>query len=150
MTPQLRPGVGTSKRTEVPNRMERKPPELGSIAWVDLTVPDAEAMRDFYSQVVGWRAEAVDMGGYSDFNMLAPGNGKPVAGICHARGVNADLPPQWLLYIAVEDLDEAMARCRELGGKVVAGPKGMAGQGRYCVIQDPAGAVAALYEKAST
>ncbi len=78
--------------------------------------------------------------------MKAPGSGKCMAGICHARGVNADLPPQWMIYIDVEDIDESIRKCTSLGGKIVTGPKNFAGQGRYCVIQDPAGAVAALFE----
>ena len=69
-----------------------------------------------------------------------------VAGVCHARGSNAGLSPQWLVYITVADLDASLARCRELGGEVLAGPKGKPGSQRYAVIRDPAGAVAALYE----
>ncbi|GAA3933884.1 hypothetical protein GCM10023085_14000 [Actinomadura viridis] len=38
-----------------------------------------------------------------------------------------------------------LARCAELGGAVVSGPKGQ-GPGAYCVIQDPAGAVLALMQ----
>ncbi len=121
-------------------------PETGSIGWVDLTVEDAERVRAFYARVVGWRPSPVDMGGYSDFNMCAPGSGTPTAGVCHARGANADLPPQWLIYLIVEDLDASVAGCRELGGEVIAGPREMAGQGRYCVIRDPAGAAAALFK----
>lgn len=121
-------------------------PEVGTIAWTDLTVPDAEAVRNFYSEVVGWQFEPVDMGGYHDFNMNLPESGKTVAGICHSRGPNADLPPQWLIYITVENLDASVKRCEELGGKVLAGPKGGGEYGRFCVIQDPAGAVAALFE----
>ncbi len=66
---------------------------------------------------------------------------------CHARGVNADLPPQWLVYIVVDDVDRSAATCQELGGAIVAGPRPPAG-GRTCVIRDPAGAVCALYEPA--
>jgi hypothetical protein len=33
----------------------------------------------------------------------------------------------------------------ELGGKVLLGPRAMGPKARYCVIQDPAGAFAALY-----
>jgi predicted enzyme related to lactoylglutathione lyase len=119
--------------------------EVGTITWTDLTVANAEAVRDFYSAVVGWKSSPVDMGGYNDYNMNTPESGKTAAGICHTRGVNAELPPQWLVYITVEDVDKSAARCVELGGKVIAGPKGMGGHGRYCVIQDPAGAVAALF-----
>jgi predicted enzyme related to lactoylglutathione lyase len=80
--------------------------------------------------------------------MNAPGSGKPMAGVCHARGVNADLPPRWLAYITVENVDLSAEKCIALGGKILTGPKGMDGHGRYCVIQDPAGAVAALFEPA--
>lgn len=119
--------------------------ETGTIGWTDLTVENAEQVRDFYAAVTGWTPSPVDMGGYNDFNMSAPGSGGPVAGICHARGANAELPPQWLIYITVDDVDASAARCRRLGGEVIAGPKDMGKQGRYCVIRDPAGAVAALF-----
>jgi predicted enzyme related to lactoylglutathione lyase len=119
--------------------------EIGSVGWRDLTVPDAEAIRDFYATVVGWDSQDVDMGVYSDFTMIAPGKGDAVAGICHARGANANLPPQWLMYVVVADLDRSVARCAELGGDVVDGPRSL-GAGRFCVIRDPAGAVCALYQ----
>jgi uncharacterized protein len=122
-------------------------PKVGTITWTDLTIPNAEEVRDFYAEVVGWTPQALDMGGYSDFVMSTP-DGTGVAGVCHARGVNAGLPPQWLVYITVEDVDRSAARCVEMGGRILAGPKDLSGQGRYCVIQDPAGAAAALYAPA--
>jgi uncharacterized protein len=122
--------------------------DVGSIMWTDITVENAERIRDFYSAVVGWTASGVDMGGYDDFNMNDPETGTPVAGVCHARGGNADLPPVWLIYVNVEDIEKSIARCVELGGQVISGPKGMGGQGRYCVIRDPAGAALALFEPA--
>ena len=116
----------------------------GTIAWHDLTVPDADKVRDFYAAVVGWRAEPVDMGGYADFNMVSPATGHPAAGVCWRRGINADLPAQWLMYVNVPDVDAAARKCTEMGGSVIAGPRNM-GAARYCVIRDPAGAVCALY-----
>jgi predicted enzyme related to lactoylglutathione lyase len=120
-------------------------PAIGSIGWIDLTVDDAEQVRDFYATVTGWRPEPVVMGGYDDFNMVAPETGTPAAGVCHARGGNAGLPPAWMIYIVVADLDASVDACRRNGGEVVAGPRTM-GRDRYCVIRDPAGAVAALYQ----
>jgi predicted enzyme related to lactoylglutathione lyase len=120
-------------------------PTIGRIEWRDLTVDDAEALRDFYSEVVGWTAEPVSMGDYSDYNMCDSG-GETVAGICHARGGNADLPPQWLMYVTVADLDLSLQRCVSGGGELVSGPKAI-GADRYCVIRDPKGAVVALYQK---
>lgn len=122
--------------------------EPGSIGWVDIAVENAEGLRDFYARVVGWESSGVDMGGYSDFMMAAPASGRHVSGICHARGMNADFPPVWLIYITVENLDASAARCVELGGKLLIGPKSLEGHGRYCVMQDPAGALAGLFEPA--
>ena len=120
----------------------------GAVTWIDLTVEAAERVGAFYGEVVGWRPEGVEMDGYEDFMMNRPGDGECVAGICHARGPNAGLPPAWLVYITVADLDHSVARCRDLGGEILVGPKGMGDHGRFCVIRDPAGAVSALFEPA--
>ena len=127
---------------------ETSPAVPGSIAWADLTVPDAESVRDFYAQVTGWTPQAVSMKGeYDDYVMTVPGSGQAVAGICHARGPNSDVPPQWILYIIVPDLDSSLAACRAAGGAVINGPRSM-GASRYAVIRDPAGAVSALFQNA--
>ncbi len=119
-------------------------PVMGRIGWIDLTVDDAARVRDFYARVTGWTPEAADMGDYSDFSMLDAA-GDPAAGVCHARGANADQPPQWMIYVYVADLDASLAACRAAGGEVVAGPKSH-GAARFAVIRDPAGAVAGLYQ----
>lgn len=126
------------------NNKSRTP--IGSIIWNDLTIENAEEVSKFYSEVVGWKSEPVNMGDYHDYNMLRPEDDVTGAGICHARGVNKNLPAQWLIYIAVENLDQSITRCLELGGKVIVPVKLMKGYGRHCVIQDPAGAVCALFE----
>lgn len=122
--------------------------ETGSIGWIDMTIADAPAVRDFYKAVVGWQTEDVDMEGYSDYVMKMPASGNGVAGICHARGSNADLPPGWLIYIVVADVENSAAACEANGGKIIVGPRGLAG-GRFCVIEDPGGSVAALYQPKS-
>ncbi len=119
-----------------------------AIGWIDLTVADAPKVRDFYAAVAGWDVETVEMDGYDDFVMVDPGTGAPVAGVCHARGPNSDLPPQWMIYVSVADIDASVARCIEHGGRVRKAPTVMGEMGRYCVIEDPAGAVAALFEAA--
>ncbi len=121
-------------------------PEIGSVSWFDLTVPDAEEVKSFYSKVVGWESQPVNMGDYNDFNMNSPVSGETKAGICNKRGGNASLPSQWMIYITVKNLDESAELCKELGGKILVEPKEMSGYGRYCVIEDPAGAVCALFE----
>ncbi len=123
----------------------KKKPAVGSITWRDLTVRDATAVSSFYSAVVGWKIVSLDMGGYNDYCMNAPGSDETVAGICHARGTNADLPPQWLMYVTVKDLNASLRQCRKLGGKVIRAARSY-GDARYAIIRDPAGAHVALFE----
>jgi hypothetical protein len=125
---------------------EKEKPEVGSITWCDLTITNAAEVKDFYAKVIGWIPEGLSMGDYDDYSMIAPESGKVAAGICNARGPNAKLPPQWLIYITVEDVDKSADHCIQLGGKIIVEPKSMQGYGRYCVIQDPAGAVCALFK----
>lgn len=119
--------------------------EVGKIGWIDMTLDDASGVRDFYKAVVGWETEDVDMGGYSDYVMKMPATGEGVAGVCHARGSNADLPSGWMIYIVVADVEESASACAANGGQVVVEPRGLAG-GRFCVISDPGGSTAALYQ----
>jgi len=126
--------------------MEKK---IGTITWFDLTVPNAEKIKDFYKKVVGWKPKPVSMGDYNDFIMNLPDDGETVTGVCHARGGNAGIPPQWLIYITVEDVHESARICTESGGKILLKPKKMEGYGEYCIIQDPAGAISALFTPAT-
>ena len=119
----------------------------GRIGWLDLTVTDATATRDFYRQVIGWSVQDVEMKDgserYADYNMLGD-DGSPLAGVCHARGVNADLPPVWMIYLLVGDLAESLRRVEEEGGKVIKKTKGTDGEWAHAAIQDPVGAYLAL------
>ncbi|WP_197019164.1 VOC family protein [Thioalkalivibrio sp. HK1] len=124
-----------------------QPSDAGHIAWLDLTVPDADAAVDFYKNVTGWTVEAIEMqdagGRYADY-FLVGGDGNPTAGICHARGVNIDLPPVWLIYLPVGDLTESLNRVEEEGGAIIHSTSGEDGGHTYAVIRDPAGAYLAL------
>lgn len=120
--------------------------EFGSIGWIDLTCENADQIRDFYSAVVGWDHAPVEMGDYDDYCMMTKDSDVPLTGICHKRGVNADLPGQWIIYITVADLAKSLKKCIALGGEALTEPRYTEGQGGYCVIQDPAGAVFALFQ----
>lgn len=122
---------------------------MGTIAWSDLTVPDATLVRDFYAAVCGWRAEPVSMGSYEDYGMIPAGGDRAVAGICHARGSNADVPAQWLNYVTVPDLAASLKACEAGGGTIVRPARSLGGYGTMAIIRDPAGAVLALMQPAS-
>ena len=113
---------------------------VGKIEWHDLTVKNAEEVKSFYEKVVGWKPQPLSMGDYDDYVMMQDSE-TPAGGVCHARGGNADIPPQWLLYVNVEDFDASIKACLASGGKVIGAKRKMGDDGRhYCLIQDPAGA----------
>ena len=120
---------------------------MGCISWLDLTVSAASATRDFYSQVVGWSVEDVEMEDegerYADSNMIDD-DGKPAARIRLARGLNLGLPPIWMIYLPVGDLAESVRRVQEEGGKIIKATRGNDGEYASAVVQDPVGAYLAL------
>lgn len=118
--------------------------QQGKIAWFDLTVEDTDTICDFYRSVVGWQTSPVDMGDYNDYHMLAV-DGQPAAGICHKRGINAEMPSTWMIYITVDDLAKSITEVEKLGGKIRVSPQ-MMGKYHVALIEDPVGTVFALYE----
>ena len=119
------------------------PTAVGTIVGTDLTVDNAGEVCDFYAAVVGWEVETMAVDDHEDYVIKSP-DGDWVAGVCHRTGPNADLPPQWLVYVAVADLEQSLAHCAKLGGAAITPIKGL-GEGTPCaVVRDPAGAVLAL------
>ena len=122
----------------------------GTVGWFDLTVDNAAVVRDFYMSVIGWQKQGVEMTDgdetYNDYCMLPPGADAPVAGICNRRGVNIDLPSAWMIYFTVTDLEASLNEVQSRGGRVLRDPTPAGASGRFAVIEDPAGAVCALYE----
>ena len=138
--------------------------KIGEMAWMDLSVPNAGEVSDFYQAVLGWSVEPVGMTldneSYNDFVMTAP---KPnsinkkndesapseqtfMTGICHAKGDNQDMPASWLPYFLVKDLDASIVKVIENKGTLATKIKSI-GADRYAVIKDPSGAMVAIYQK---
>jgi predicted enzyme related to lactoylglutathione lyase len=78
----------------------------GELAFFELGVEDAERGRAFYSALFGWRFEPGPHGG---FTIEAP-----VPGGIHGGDQGASP----YLFFAVDDIEAAAARVRELGGTV--------------------------------
>ncbi len=111
-------------------------------AWVDLSSKDADASRDYYAKLFGWKVEIAgpDAGGYA----LAKLGGKDVAGIGPAQDPNA--PTAWNLYIGTRDVDALAKKVEAAGGKVVAPPFDVLKSGRMAAFQDPSGAFISAWQ----
>lgn len=123
-------------------------PSAGHIVWYDLVSQDAEKSKSFYTELLGLETMPIDMGD-TPYSMFAVA-GDPFGGLVDigASPEMAQIPSHWMMYIEVEDVAAAAARCTELGGKVMKEPDEIPGYGRYAVLEDPTGAFFAVWTSA--
>lgn len=116
-----------------------------TFVWNELATPDAARAREFYTQLFGWTVKESPMG--PDFYYYEwEAGGKPIGGMYQTGGPGMEgIPPHWMPYVGVDDVDAAAARVTELGGTVKVPPADIPGTGRFCVLQDPTGATIALF-----
>lgn len=112
----------------------------GALSWNELATPDMGGSAAFYSGLFGWEITPVEGMGmeYSTISNAGHSNG----GIHPAMPPGT--PPHWLVYFGSDDIDAAVAKAGELGGTALAGVMDI-GVGKIAPIQDPQGAVFALY-----
>ena len=122
---------------------EHRMPAQGDFCWNELSTTDAEAAKKFYAGLFGWEYKAGDVEG-AQYNEIVA-NGRHVGGI-HQMGGG---PPQWVPYVAVDDVDAAARKVEELGGKVCFPPADIPHVGRFCMINDPAGATISIIKLTS-
>lgn len=108
---------------------------LGKFVWHELLTTDVDRAKAFYAELLNWRFETVDMQGHK-YTMLYAGE-RPQGGLLPLT--DADLPPHWMAYVSVEDVDAAAAATKKAGGKVCVEPTSMP-VGKFAVLEDPAGA----------
>jgi predicted enzyme related to lactoylglutathione lyase len=56
------------------------------------------------------------------------------------------VPPNWMLYIAVDSADATAAKAVQLGGKIIAPGMDVMDAGRMAVIMDPTGAIFSVWQ----
>jgi predicted enzyme related to lactoylglutathione lyase len=115
--------------------------EPGTFCWNQLSTNDADGAFTFYSRLFGWTKHEVPISDGEVYVVLQR-NGKDVAALYQ----NAKVPPHWLAYVAVHDVNASAEKASSLGGTVVGGPMDVMDAGRMAVVQDPQGAFLALWQ----
>jgi predicted enzyme related to lactoylglutathione lyase len=120
----------------------------GAIWWSELLTRDVAAAKAYYATVCGWTFDEMPMGD-TTYNVAKMGE-KMVAGIMDigaAEGME-DLPPLWITYLAVDDVDHAAEQTGAGGGEVVRAPWEIPGIGRIAMLKDPSGAIVGIMKPA--
>ncbi|KAA3611527.1 MAG: VOC family protein [Planctomycetota bacterium] len=114
----------------------------GNFCWFELATKDAKAAAAFYSELLGWTAEAME-GGPFPYTLFKLGDYQ-VGGMLEMNEQWGEVPPHWMSYISVPDCDQSAAKVKELGGQVCVPPTDIPTVGRFSVINDPTGGTISL------
>ena len=129
-------------------RMQERPTyKPGTFCWVELGTTDSAGAKKFYTELFGWTFEDSPVGPGMIYTMLYS-NGKDIGALYEldAEKRSQGIPSHWLSYVAVASADESAAKAKELGATIIVEPFDVMTVGRMSVIQDPSGAVFALWE----
>lgn len=115
----------------------------GRFVWRELVANNPASVAAFYADLFGWNATSVEMGQPEPYTMLRhPGLDEDVGGA--TAPAMEGVPPHWLDYISVDDVDASLATVAEHGGTALT-PAIDIPVGRFAVVKDPSGAVLALF-----
>ncbi|MEV7927971.1 VOC family protein [Kitasatospora sp. NPDC088779] len=114
--------------------------EPGSLGWVELLTRDPAGATAFYPAVFGWSVSLSEqytqwgLGGEDFGGMLVMDDRFP-----------PQVPPHWLPYFSVADVDNTVARASGLGADVLMAATDVPGGPRIAVLRDPQGASFGVY-----
>lgn len=123
----------------------------GTFCWFELHTTDDQAAHDFYGAVLGWSERQVPVGPGQVYRIQQL-QGQDAAAIFKLMPDVAQkgVPPNWLNYVAVEDVDASTQQAVRLGATVAMAPMDVMDQGRMAALLDPQGASFALWQARKT
>jgi len=116
----------------------------GKFVWYELMTTDVDAAEKFYTQVIGWTAKDAGMPNMK-YTLVSAGSTQ-VAGLMPVPMPN--MPPAWIGYIAVDDVDAEAALVKKEGGAIHKEPTDIPGIGRFAALADPQGVGYCIFKAA--
>lgn len=123
----------------------------GGFSWFELSTRDQAGAKAFYSGLFGWTATDSPMGPpdmpnnlYTQFFL-----GDALVGATYTMMPDQQqmgIPSNWLAYVQVANADQIAAAATAAGGTVMMAPFDVMTYGRMAVLQDPTGAVFAVWQ----
>jgi uncharacterized protein len=109
--------------------------------WHDLSTNDVEGAKRFYGETFNWKFD----GDASYWHIKA---GDEMIGGMRSLDANEKTPPNWLGYVAVDDVEATVGNIKNAGGQIYMPAKKMENVGTFAVTADPTGAVFAPWKSA--
>lgn len=121
--------------------------EAGTFSWADLATNDAEGAKKFYGGLFGWTFDDMPSGPGMTYSMCKAGG--EMAAALYKMGPEMaamNLPPHWLSYVTVDDVDATTKKVTANGGKVMKEAFDVMDVGRMSVATDPSGGAIAFWQ----
>jgi len=109
-----------------------------SFCWNELMTTDTAKDKEFYTSVFGWGADTQNFGDL-EYTMFSNGD-RAAGGMLAITPEMGPIPPNWLVYFAVDDCDAKVQKATELGATVMKPADDIPGIGRFAILIDPQGA----------
>src|SRR5260370_14931743 len=115
----------------------------GRFVWHELHTNDRIKAQKFYTQLMGWETKEVPMGPGEPYTLCLL-NGKDFAGITKSMAPQ-NVPPHCLTYLAVEHVDSAATKAKEIAGKIIRPPTDIPYVCRFAAVTDHHDPTCTLY-----
>ncbi|MBP0461519.1 VOC family protein [Streptomyces montanisoli] len=114
--------------------------EHGALVWNQLITTEVPGAAQFYRALCLECVPMRDMPGFTAFQV----RGHTVGGVQDMSNMDAGIPPHWLVYFAVDDVDSTVDAVVHAGGNVRVPPFDLEKVGRMAVVEDPQRALFAV------
>src|SRR5260221_3209963 len=95
----------------------------GAMTWNELFTSDVDRAGKFYVSVFGWTTTPVDVGPIGTYTLFGrAGEKSNVGGMMPLGPQMKSVPPHWLVYFRVTDVDKSAKNVPELGGQDISPP----------------------------
>ena len=119
--------------------------EPGVFCWADFHSAHPTGAANFYGGVLGWSTQEVDdTPNYRLF--LSEGRAAAALSSLPEEQRKLGIPPHWMSYLAVAEVDATAKLVRKAGGRVVVAPFEAMQAGRMAVCSDPTGGHFCLWQ----
>ncbi|MFM1872580.1 MAG: hypothetical protein RL398_2002 [Planctomycetota bacterium] len=118
-------------------------PVPGRVCWQETYSTDDEKAQAFYTGLVGWQGQPMDMGPAGIYRVQMVGDKQAGGMMKHPM---PGMPSCWVVYFLVADLAASTGKAKELGGTAMMEMVPIPNLGHFSMLTDPTGALFALFQ----
>lgn len=118
----------------------------GALCWNELATRDPKGAEEFYSALLGWEFELSSESAGPQYWMIGHGDGWNGGMRLLGDETPGEVPPHWLVYFAVADVERAAEKASAEGAEILVPRMDVGERGAFAALADPQGAVLGLFE----